>query len=405
MQKFFMSEESFIKTTLVLVFLVLLLVSPVWFCILLLSLAVYFSKIEYKIPCVIFLWFFASFFIANIDQAGDVLNYQVIYDNYDSKNYMDEYSSEPFILYFYSFFHFFNASFEQVLFIQAAILNALALFVFVRVFGVKGLKYYPALIMFPQYIQQLLFLSRQSLAIMIFLTVFISYRHVSLQSIVKKLVAILLALTAHSVVAVYSIVYFFSSLVKRYVTWKFLLVVFTILIIFPLNIDSISQAIGGMLHYSGSLDRKIRFYLVNSDPENVSSFSLLSTSVLPLHVCFFLIVVYLKKYKRIAYDNSRVIIFFLFFYFLILLIRNYSLLPARFSLVILLVVPFFYYYMTLKLYSEYKYSNLLNDLFFIYIIVSYFKFLITNDYGDYNITLLNKGSLSQSVMSIMVSYF
>lgn len=408
MQIFSAFEKSFtsmIKIIPFFIFIIVLVISPIWICVLLLSLAVYFIKLEYKIPCVIFLWIFSSIFLANVDQTGDILNYKAIYENFDSQDYVNEYSSEPLILYFYAFFHFLNATFDEVLLVQAATLNALALFIFVRIFGVRGIKYYPMLILFPQYIQQLLFLSRQSLAIMMFLTVFISYRHGTILSFLRKSVSILLALAAHSIVLMYSVVYVFSSSTKKYVTWQFLVIVFAIVIIFPLNIDAINNVISGLLHYSGSLDRKIRFYLINSVPGNDPSFSLFSMSLLPLHASFFIIIMYLKKYKHIPDENCRVVIFFVVLYFFTLLIRNYSLLPARFSLVIILVVPFFYYYMTLILYPDYKYSAMLNSIFFLYVLASFVKFLITNDYGDYNITLLNKDSLSESIFTILAPCF
>lgn len=373
---------------------------PIWIVLVLLSITVYFSSGNIKFLALIVLILASALFNSNVDISGDISNYKIIYLDVIHSGYVDEFLTEPLLMLFYSVLGFFDADFRFVLFTQSLFINICLVIIVHRHFGWRGIKYYPIIILYPIYIQQGLYLSRQSLSIVFFMLL-VTQPKSELFPRVKSTIYSLLSVLAHSISILYIFVFYISNFIKNRVKVRWILLFYFAVIFFPLNSEIINQIVNLAKNFAPSIDRKIGFYL-NNNLSN-SSLTLYSLILIPLHMSFILLLYsMMSRYKR---PLDSISLFFIVFYFLILFFREYGILPERISMIVVFLAPLFFYHISnIILKSEYKnISMFIETVFFIFIIFVFIRFVVLNDLGDYNITFFNKESLFYNVVSWMVS--
>ncbi|TXU08304.1 hypothetical protein D4N07_00710 [Enterobacter hormaechei] len=375
--------------------------TPIWLSLILLSILLFFIRPNSRL-CFLLCALSAilsAIMISSINISGDVENYKDIYTNINLSQYTDEFKYEPFLIIFYKFMHLFNASFDNVLFTQALIMNFCLLFAMIKTFGLKGINYYSLVLIYPQYIQLSLFLSRQSWAV-VFLLIVLSLISENNKNIIKKLFFSALSISSHLISVFYLLLQVVAKVYNRFLGWKTFFTLWLLALFLPATIELMQHTFVGLFSYSDIIDRKIGFYLNSSVDETSSSMGLLSLSVIPLHlIC---IMNFLKIYheKSIAQKNL-VIVFFITIYMAVLFTINYPLLPGRIGLVILMFTPYFYFYTTQYIYSNSKKRTLLAYAGLALFILMYIRFLYTNDFGDYNVKLADGNLLSLSILGFL----
>lgn len=376
--------------------------TPIWLSLILLSILLFFIRPNSRL-CFLLCALSAilsAVLISSINISGDVENYKEIYTNINLSQYTDEFKYEPFLIIFYKFMHLFNASFDNVLFTQALIMNFCLLFAMIKSFGSKGISYYSLVLIYPQYIQLSLFLSRQSWAV-VFLLIVLSLISENKKTIIKKLFFSALSISAHLISIFYLFLQVVAKVYNRILGWKTFFTLWLLALFLPATIELMQHTFAGVFSYSDIIDRKIGFYLNSSKVDDASSsMGLLSLSVIPLHlIC---IMNFLKIYheKNVAQKNL-VIVFFITIYMAVLFTINYPLLPGRIGLVILMFTPYFYFYTTRYIYNNSKNRILLEYAGLALFILMYIRFLYTNDFGDYNVKLADGNLLSLSILGFL----
>lgn len=359
------------------------------------SLTIYLSKDNnLNFILTILLILLSSFFISSIDITGDISNYKYLYENINDGSAIGEFKNEPVILYLYSILNLMYLDFSSALFFQAIIINILLAIACYRLFGSAGLRYFALVMIYSQYIQLSLYLTRQSLSIVFFL-LFISYKKNSLISLVKKSTLAFVSIFSHLFVLIYFLLY----LCGRFkLNVKVILFVFFFLLFTPLNLDDVNKILTSLMDISPDLNRKLAFYLRNDEIDSV--ISLWSTLFIPLHITFILIIWDAIKSRSGYIKNQPMYFLFLMLYLLMLATRNYFILPTRLGLILITISPVFYFYIKNSC-ANLSVNELraITLLFILFISLSYVKFIYANDNSSSNVTFLKSNALSSQLFS------
>ncbi|ALB67372.1 EpsG family protein [Cronobacter dublinensis] len=374
------------------------LTMPLWLSLLFLAVIIFWVPTPYRLLFVSVLIIVSAFFNSGIDITGDLSTYSAVFSNLNKISYVEEFSSEPLLLFLYGICNQLGLDFKSTLFMQSLCMNIVLLYALCTYFGFNGLKFFPAIILYPQFIQQGLFLSRQSLSTLFFITL-VAQSKLLTRHYFRNVFWAGLALLAHSSAVMNIGIFLLSYKVKRFVKWYFVLPVVIVAILFPFNDAFVTQHLVSLANITGGLDRKIGFYM-NNMPDG-EALSIMSLLMLPLHATFLVLSVVLIKSRKDKSDIDPFSIIFICLYCVVLFLREYSLLPTRLGMPIVAFSAFFFYNIT-TLYKQYlKNIHLMESLFFIFICLTFIRFLYTNDYGDYAITLFGKQSLISYPIDIL----
>ena len=127
---------------------------PLWVSLLFLSMAVFFVTAPHRIFLSVFLILLSAFFNAGVDITGDLVTYSSIFENIDKSTFTQEFAAEPLLLYYYNTCKQLGLDFKSALFIQSFLMNSVLMYALCVYFGTKALKIFPAIILYPQFIQQ-----------------------------------------------------------------------------------------------------------------------------------------------------------------------------------------------------------------------------------------------------------
>ncbi|EGH4590256.1 TPA: O140 family O-antigen polymerase [Escherichia coli] len=378
---------------------VMMLFFPLWLNLLIFTIILFISDNSLKIPVAVILALLSSLFISSVDIAYDLKNYHDLFVNINSDIYTSEFKFEPFLLYYYSVLSQLDVDFRVVLFLQSLFLNVTLLYVFIKTLGIKGIKYYGLLLIFPQYVQLSLFLSRQTISLL-FVVLLITYCLNNKMTLFKFIVVSTIAVSAHAISFLYITIILLSSRLRKYLTWKMLFTIWLVGILMPITADIMNNILQNVFNQIPLLDRKIGFYM-NSVSTNISaSLTLYSISILPLHILFFMILLSIKK-RNIKTTATAFTFVYLIVYYLIIFLINYPLLPARIGLLIIIFTPYFYFVAINVFYSDSKYYKVMEKFGALFVLAIFIRFLFTNDYGDYNVNLANKHILEYSLSNLL----
>lgn len=392
--------NMFFSITLVIASVVMFVLLPVWVGMVIAAIACFIiSPPAREYFCVIFL-LLSSVFIASIDKSGDIINYQILYSHGSEASVTNEYSTEPLLLYLYQILHFVGFSFNQALFIQIFIINLSMLFFLVRLFGARGLCYFPVVVLYPQYIQLVLYLGRQSLSVIIFLWILATQKK-NVTSGIKVLTIMGVSLLAHTSSLIYCAIYFIAPIMKKVINWKILLFLLIVAVIFPLNIVNLDLMLSAIKNISPSLDRKVNYYIVAVLTQSLMPVDLYSALFWPLHVIFILLLGFFIRGGVATEHQFRWIFLFCVLYIIAIYFREYSILSNRLTLLINMVSPVFFLYFVSELYSASRFKKLYEQLFCCFVIMTFARFILKNDYATLNITFFDGESLLANVLSYL----
>ncbi|WP_130099844.1 EpsG family protein [Siccibacter turicensis] len=371
---------------------------PLWVSLLLLAIAVFFVTSPHRIFLSAFLILLSAFFNAGVDITGDLVTYSSIFENIDKTTFTQEFAAEPLLLFFYNSCKQLGLDFKSALFIQSFLMNSVLMYALCVYFGTKALKIFPAIILYPQFIQQGLFLSRQSLSTLLFIALVVQGTSHK-KAYFKSLTFGILALLSHAAAILNIGLYLVSRKIKGLMRWYWVLPIVLAALLLPLNESFITQHLAALTNISGSLDRKIGFYM--NDGSEEATLGVFSLLMLPLHATFLLISTVLIKSKNTNNKIDSFSIIFIILYTAMLFLRNYSLLPTRLGMPIIIFSSLFFFNVTTLYSTLIKRVKLYETAFFIFICITFVRFLYTNDYGDYAITILGKESLLMSPINIL----
>ncbi|MEX9975360.1 EpsG family protein [Providencia rettgeri] len=370
----------------------ILFITPIWIIIISLSFIIYINKIKpLNILLCLLLIIYTSLFTSGIDLVGDIGNYKNLYLNIQNSSYTIEYSAEPLILYLYKASVFLGLSFSNLLLLQSLTLSLILLSCCLNIFKDKGLNYFSIILIFNQYLQLNLYLSRQTLAIILFLW-FLSYNKTK----VLKLAGLALAIFSHTITLLYLTLTLISKKIK--INGRLFLILLLFFIAYPINEESTLYLLSNLYDYSESINRKISFYFNRNFLDE--SLGLFSTLMFPLHFIFLLLLINLIKNRKKSFPQDSITILFLFSYFILISMREIAILPMRISLISSMFSPLFFFYIRDNVVNlNYRIKKLLTIPFLLIIFLSFIKFIYTNDYNPGNITFLDGNALTTYLFS------
>lgn len=389
-----------LSITLVITSVMMFVLLPVWIGMVIAAIACFIiSPPARGYFCIIFL-LLSSVFIAGIDKSGDIINYHILYSHGFDASITDEYSTEPLLLYLYRVLHFGGFSFSQALLVQVFIINFSMLFFMMRLFGARALCLFPMVVLYPQYIQLVLYLGRQSLSVIIFLWVLVAQRK-NIVSGIKVFAIMGVSLLAHTSSLIYCAIYFVAPAMKVIINWKTLLFLSVVAVVFPLNINNLDFMLSALKDISPSLDRKVNYYIVAVLTQSLMPVDLYASLFWPLHAIFILLLVFFMRGGVVDERQFRWVFFFCVLYIIAIYFRDYSILSNRLTLLVNMVSPVFFLYFISELYSASRFKRLYEQLFFCFVIMTFIRFILKNDYAELNITFFGGESLLANVLSYL----